>query len=108
MCILIGHGSNSSFPVESWNEGDQVYLCRVRASISIVPTKFLGQSHDIKVLSDGSSIWPFYFGYSANWGFHKYANPPHSGYGFCLLSSKLVLTSNFTNQLIDKKMLNML
>ncbi len=38
---LIGHGSNSSypaspntsFPVESWNEEDQIYLCRVRASI---------------------------------------------------------------------------
>jgi len=204
---LIRHGSNSSFPVESWNEGDQVYLCRVRAAIQtvndsnqfefwngveyirglygvdkaqplftypnktgtvtasyvpalkkylmvvstasfpgvgsmrreydiyilesnrlegpwslvqylnkfgpeayfpIVPTKFLGQSHDIKVLSDGSSIWPLYFGYSANWGFHEYINPPHSGYGFCLLSSKLVLTSNFTNQLIDKKMINML
>jgi hypothetical protein len=78
------------------------------AYFPIVPTKFLGQSHDIKVLSDGSSIWPFYFGYSANWGFHEYANPPHSVYGFCLLSSKLVLTSNFTNQLIDKKMINML
>ena len=38
---LIGHGSNSSFPaspntsfpVESWNEGDQIYLSRVRPSI---------------------------------------------------------------------------
>lgn len=39
-----GHGSNSSFlasppsifPVESWNEGDQIYLCRVRTSIQNV------------------------------------------------------------------------
>jgi hypothetical protein len=209
---LIGHGSNSSFPaspnttfpVESWNEGDQVYLCRIRASIQsvndanqfefwngieyirgkdgvdkaqalftfpnktgtatasyvpalkkylmvvstasypgvgsmrkeydiyilesnrlegpwslvqylnkfgpeayfpIVPTKFLGQSHDIKVLSDGSALWPFYFGYSANWAYHGTPNPPHSGYSFCLLSSKLVLTSNFTNRLIQKEII---
>jgi hypothetical protein len=208
---LIGHGSNSSFPaspnttfpVESWNEGDQVYLCRVRASIQsvndanqfefwngieyirgkdgvdkaqplftypnktgtatasyvpalkkylmvvstasypgvgsmrkeydiyilesnrlegpwslvqylnkfgpetyfpIVPTKFLGQSHDIKVLSDdGSSLWPFYFGYSANFAYSKPArNPPHSGYSLCLLSSKFVLTPKLTNRLAEK------
>lgn len=198
---LIGHGSNSSFPIESWNEGDQIYLCRVRASIQamndfsqfefwngieyirgkdgvdkaqalftfpnktgtatasyvptlkkylmivstatypgvasmrreydiyilesnrlegpwslvqymnkfgpeayfpIIPTKFLGQSDDLKVSSDGSSLWPFYIGYSANWAYRGPPNPPHSGYGFCLLSSKFVLTQSFTDQLIKK------
>jgi hypothetical protein len=210
---LIGHGSNSSFPaspstsfpVESWNEGDQVYLARVRASIEtmhnldhfefwsgieyirgkdgvdkaqalftfpnktgtvtasyapalkkylmvvstatypgvgsmrkeydiyileadrlegpwslvqymnkfgpeayfpIIPTKFLGQSHDITVLPDGSSLWPFYFGYSANWAYHGPPDPPHSGYSFCLLSSKFVLTSKLTNRLIEKEFIH--
>ncbi|CAF3851408.1 unnamed protein product [Rotaria sp. Silwood1] len=208
---LIGHGSNSSFPaspntsfpIESWNEGDQIYLCRVRSSIQtmndinkfefwngmkyvrgkdgvdkaqplftfpnktgtvtasyipalekylmvistatypgvgsmvqefdvyilesnhiegpwslveylnkfgpeayfpIIPTKFIGQTHDIKVLPDGSSLWPFYLGYSANCACCK-PNPPHSGYGFCLLSSKLVLTPKFTNRLIQKRLI---
>jgi hypothetical protein len=73
------------------------------AYFPIIPTKFLGQSHDIKVLPDGSSLWPFYLGYSANFAYSKPApNPPHSGYSFCLLSSKFVLTSEFTNQLIEK------
>jgi hypothetical protein len=73
------------------------------AYFPIIPTKFLGQSHDIKVLSDGSSLWPFYFGYSANFAYSKPApNPPHSGYSLCLLSSKFVLTSEFTNRLIEK------
>ncbi|CAF1477974.1 unnamed protein product [Rotaria sordida] len=207
---LIGHGSNSSFPaslntsfpIESWNEGDQIYLCRVWPSIQtindfdqfefwngityipgkdgldkaqplftfpnktgtvtvsyipalekylmvistatypgvlsmvkefdiyilesnhiegpwslveylnkfgpeayfpIIPTKFIGQSHDIKVLPDGSSLWPFYLGYSANFAYHtSNPNPPHSGYGFCLLSSKLVVKPEFTKRLIEK------
>lgn len=73
------------------------------AYFPIIPTKFLGQSQDIKVLSDESSLWPFYVGYSANFAYSKPApNPPHSGYGLCLLSSKLVLTSNFTNRLTQK------
>ncbi len=76
------------------------------AYFPIIPTKFLGQSHDIKILSDGSSLWPFFFGYSANFAYSKPApNPPHSGYSFCLLSSKLVLTSDFTSQLIEKRLI---
>jgi hypothetical protein len=76
------------------------------AYFPIIPTKFLGQSHDIKVLSDGSSLWPFYFGYSANWAYHGTPNPPHSGYSFCLLSSKFVLTSKLTNRLIEKEFIH--
>ena len=71
-----------------------------QAYFPIFPTKFLGQSNDIEVVSDGSSLWPFYFGYSANWIHSLPPNPPHGGYGFCLLSSKLVLSSNFTDRLI--------
>jgi len=195
---LIGHGSNLSSTVEAWNEGDQIYLCRVRASIEnmndpnqfqfwngqkyiqgldgisqaqplftypnktgtvtasyipaldkylmvistatypgvgsmikefdiyilesdhlegpwslveylnqfgpeayfpIIPTKFIGQTHDIQILSDGTSLWPFYLGYSANFASGgSQPNPPHSGYGLCLLSSKLVLMKNFTRR----------
>ena len=73
------------------------------AYFPIIPTKFVGQSGDIKVLSDGSSLWPFFFGYSANWAYGaSNPNPPHSGYSLCLLSSKLTLTSHFTKQLIKR------
>ncbi|CAF3869695.1 unnamed protein product, partial [Rotaria sp. Silwood1] len=49
------------------------------AYFPIIPTKFIGQTHDIKVLSDGSSLWPFYLGYSANFACCKLdPNPPHS------------------------------
>ena len=87
---------------DSWSLVQYLNKFGPEAYFPIVPTKFLGQSHDIKVVSDGSSLFPFFFGYSANWAYHDTPNPPHSGYSFCLLSSKLVLTSNFTNQLIEK------
>ena len=34
------------------------------AYFPIIPTKFIGQSNDIQVLSDESSLWPFYLGYN--------------------------------------------
>ena len=77
-----------------------------QAYFPIIPTKFIGQSHDIKVLSDGSSLWPFYLGYSANYACCQFnPNPPHSGYSLCLLSSKLVITPKFTKRLIKKGLL---
>ena len=69
----------------------------------IISTMFIGQSHDIEVLGDGSSLWPCYIGYSVNYNCCQLKpNPPHSGYSLCLLSSKLVLKPEHTKRLMKK------
>ena len=42
---------------------------------------------------------------SANWAYRGSPNPPHGKTGLSLLSSKLVLTESFTNELIKKNMI---
>ena len=96
----------SSFIEGPWSLVQYLNTFGPQAYFPTIPTKFIGHSHDVKVLSDGSSLWPFYLGYSANFECCDLdPNPPHSGYGFCLLSSKLVVAPKLTNRLIEKRLL---
>ena len=77
-----------------------------QAYFPVIPTKFIGKTTDIIIRTDGSSLWPFFLGYSANFAFHEYANPPHSGYSWCLLSSKLLVSAQHTKRLIERGILS--